>query len=188
MARSSSADKYETNVCVSFVATFRATLEFFAKKDVVMLEYHPKPFPHWQRSDRHFNLISTEARRVIRFEGNRFVVRVEGYSSLDPYYETLALARRMCDIFNVADIFSTAFTLTKTHALPSRQESRKAFAKLFLSPLTQDWLPQDGATDYAMTLDRSKTVSPELVEMKPALAPLRLRHQYQIGPSDYNEV
>jgi hypothetical protein len=59
---------------------------------------------------------------------------------------------------------------------------------MFLSSASQEWLPPDGATDYAIVLDRAKAVSPDLADMKPAIAPLRLLHQLSTGPSDYREV
>lgn len=188
MPRQRGPDRYVTNVAVTFVATYRATLQFFAKREAVMADYYPDPFPHWQRGERHFNLISTDTRRVIRFEPNRFIVRAEGHPTMKPYDEVIAIARRLFETFDARDLFGAAFTLVRARSLPAQREARSKFAKLFLSDLSQALLPEDGVTDYAVTLSRSWTASTDLLEMKPAMAPLRIKHDLSTGPSDYREA
>jgi hypothetical protein len=188
MPRQRGPDHYVTNVAVTFVATYRATLQFFAKKDLVMADYYPKPFPHWQRGDRHFNLISPETRRVIRFEPNRFIVRAEGHPTMTPYDEVVGISQRLFEVFDARDLFAAAFTLTRARALPTRKETRVGFAKLFLADVANELMPQDGGTDYAVTVSRPWTASTDFTEMKPAIAPLRIQHDVTAGPSEYAEA
>jgi hypothetical protein len=186
MARDSS--RYVTNVLVSFVANYRPTLEFFERKEAAMAEFYPKPFPHWARSDRHFNLVSKDTRRVIRFDANRFVVRAEGHPTMKPYEELITIATKMSAIFDVRDLFGAGLTVIRVREQPTRKDARTRFARMFLTHPAHDLMPMDGDTDYAVTFDRRWTVSTELIDMKPALAPLRLQTKINIGPTDHKEV
>lgn len=186
MARDSS--RYVTNVLVSFVATYRPTLEFFARKEEAMAEFSPKPFPHWARGERHFNLVSKDTRRVIRFEANRFVVRAEGHPTMKPYDELITIATKLFTLFDVRDLFGAGLTVIRVHEQPTRKDARSRFAHTFLTHPAHDLMPMDGATDYGVVFDRRWTVSPELIEMKPAVAPLRLQTKISTGPTDYKEI
>ena len=95
-------------VLVSFVATYRPTLEFFARKDDAMAEFYPEPFPHWVRGERHFNLVSRDTRRVIRFEASKFVARAEGHSTMKPYDELIAICTKLFKVFDVRDLFGSS--------------------------------------------------------------------------------
>ena len=186
MVRDSS--RYITNVVVAFVATYRPTLEFFARKEEAMAEFYPKPFPHWVRGERHFNLVSKDTRRVIRFDANKFVLRAEGHSTMRPYEELIAIATKLFTIFDVRDLFGAGLTVIRAHEQPTRKDARSRFAGAFLTHPAHDLMPMDGDTDYGVVFDRRGTVSADLVEMKPALAPLRLQQKISTGPTDYKEI
>jgi hypothetical protein len=67
----------------ALVVRFRSTLAFFLERDGAMKDLHPNEFSHWMRGGNYFNLIDPGSRRVIRFDANRCVVRVEGQESVD---------------------------------------------------------------------------------------------------------
>src|SRR5258708_39366267 len=122
MARGREHDRYITNVLVSFVASYRATLEFFSKKEAAMALFYPDPFPHWVRGDKFFNLVSKDTRRVIRFEPNKFVVRAEGHASMKSYDDLIAITAKLFDEFQARDLFGASLTLVRFH----EQSTRKA--------------------------------------------------------------
>src|SRR5262245_925934 len=126
MVRDSS--RYITNVVVSFVASYRPTLEFFARREEAMAEFYPEPCSHWIRGDRHFNLVSTDTRRVIRFDANKFVVRAEGHPNMKPYDDLLAIASKLVKVFEIRDLFGAGFTIIRVHEQASRRDARSRFA------------------------------------------------------------
>jgi hypothetical protein len=182
------AERYVTNVLVSFAATYRATLEFFAKREATMAEFHPEPFRHWAHGDRHFNLVSTDTRRVIRFEPSRLVVRAEGHTTMKPYDELVAITTRVFEEFKARDLFGATYTLLRVREQPTRQDARSTFAAMYLSDAARNLMPMDGNTDYGVTFARDWMASTEFVEMRPALAPLRIKVDISAGPTDYHEL
>jgi hypothetical protein len=177
------------HVATSLTASFRATLDFFAEKDVAMKKYHPTPFRNWLRGDRHFNLVSSETRRVIRFEPNRFIVRVEGYPTLDPFDETLDIAKELLAAFRVSDLFGMAFTSVRSQAAGSLEEARARFANSFLTERSTRLLKLDALTDFAVVAERNWPASPDFERAKkPSLAPLQIRESVKVGPVSYEEI
>ena len=115
----------ELHVSTVLAATFRASIAFFAHKDLAIEEYHPNPFPHWMRGDNHFNLIATNQRRAIRFEANRFIVRVEGHPNRDVFEETVAIAKKLVADFHIKQVFEMNFTSIRSYAMPTAEEAQE---------------------------------------------------------------
>ena len=127
------SDQEATRVLTALVATYRPTIDFFAKKDLVVKQFHPIPFPDWQRSDRHFNLISAKARQVIRCEPNRIIIRAEGYPTLSVFEEVVKIARRVLEEFAVKDLFSATYQSVRARPMKSLEEARTRFVQKFLA-------------------------------------------------------
>ena len=90
----------------AITATFKSTLEFFANRDSLMGELLDE-FPDWIRGTAGFNLIDTKARRVIRLEAQRLIVRCEGHESLESFQGTLKICRQMLERFAIRDFVSS---------------------------------------------------------------------------------
>lgn len=174
----------------SLLVNFRSTLEFFANRERAMLEYHPSVFPHWQRGDRHFNLIDTEKRRVIRFEANRLVVRVEGQESIDLFRECVTIAIDILNnFFNVKDIFYVQIEMNYAKKEKNLFNARINFAKKFLLDKS-NLLPLDENTDYQITFERDTHLDDNLNEVASQLSKRYLKYKYSIvtGPVTKDEV
>jgi hypothetical protein len=174
----------------SLLVNFRSTLEFFANRERAMLEYHPKIFPHWQRGDRHFNLIDTEKRKVIRFEPSRFVIRVEGHDSINEFEECVNIAITLLDnLFNVKDVFYIQVEINFIKKEKSLFQARHNFAKRFFLDQTHI-LPMDENTDYQITFERDTNIDENLHEVTSKLSRRFLKYKYAIitGPVTKDEV
>ncbi len=178
------------HVLTSLIVNYRATLAFFQNRDNVMKRYHPQPFPHWMRGGRHFNLIDSSQRRVIRFDYNRLIVKTEGQSTLDVFEECVKLSYDMLKDFEIADIFAIRFRGIQAKEMKSKRVARDEFAKRFLTNKALNPLPQDGLTDYAVTIERTEQVGPnfEPVGSKVSKRMFVVNQNHLLGPVEGNEI
>lgn len=179
------------HVATSLVGTYRSTLDFFAKKEQVMKSYHPTPFSHWIHGANHFNLVSTQTRRVIRFEANRFIVRVEGYAELGMFEETVDIVRTMLTEFSVSELFGVLFSAVRISHERSLPEAREHFNDRFLSRPTLQLIPAPEPMDSSVTLSyewRANTDLQHIAGQKEAQAPLVMREEVLVGPVNYKEI
>lgn len=175
----------------SLLVHFRSTLEFFENRDRAMLKYHPDTFPHWRRGEKHFTLIDTENRKVIRFEPNRFIVRAEGHDSLDLFSDCVKISLNILkDYFNVKDIFFIQLESIQLEKQKSLFKARYNFANKFLNENSFGILPKDQETDYQLALERTEDVDSEFSPVKSQLSKriMTLTRSIIIGPVIANEV
>lgn len=174
----------------SLVVHFRSTLDFFENRDRAMMTFHPEKFPHWMRGDRHFNLIDTDNRKVIRFESNRLIIRSEGHDSLEPFIESLNISLEMLNnFFHIKDIFFIQMEIFQVKNEKSLHFSRTNFAKKCLSDDYKAILPIDGDTDYSITFERNNDVDDSLTnDRKRYKNTMNLNIFIFMGPVTGNEL
>ena len=182
------SEQETTRVLTALVATYRSTIDFFAKKDLVVKQFHPTPFPDWQRSDRHFNLISANARQVIRCEPNRIIVRAEGYPALSAFEEVVTIARRILEEFDVKDLFSATYQSVRARPMKSLEEARTRFVQKFLGDRAVHLLTYDELSDFAVTVERGWPATTDFRKVKATLAKLNVRERVALGPVSYDEI
>lgn len=176
------------HISTRLAAAYRTTADFFAARDAALKKYSPKPFKHWERGDMHFNLISAETRRVIRFEPNRFVIRAEGHPTLDNFLELLPIAKELLDAFTVSDLFEVLFVSVSSRPMKTLDQARETFARQFLGSKALKVLPVDGLTDFGVIYERRWASNLDFKPARPPLAPAQISQQISIGPVTYKEV
>lgn len=176
------------HVSTRFAATYRTTADFFATRDTALKKYSPKPFKHWQRSETHFNLISAESRKVIRFEANRFVLRAEGHPTVDSFLELIPIAKDLLETFGVTDLFGALFVSVRSRPMKALEQAREEFARQFLTSKALKVAPVDGLTDFGVIYERRWASNLEFKPVKPSLAVSQVTQQISIGPVSYKEV
>lgn len=176
------------HVTTSLVGLFRAPIDFFLGKDAAIKRYFPDPFPHWQRSDRHFNLINPEARKVIRFDANRFVMKAEGHPSLRAFGELLRPTEDLLELFGVSEVFGTVYTDMRALSKSGIDVARREFAERFLSDTSRNVLPYDELTDYAVVVERQWHGGKGFKKAERESAPVRIVEVVQVGPVTYEEI
>lgn len=177
-------------VMTSVVANFRPTLAFFSKRDAAMSALHPKEFPHWMRGENYFNLVDQKTRRAIRFEASRFVVRVEGQNSLEPFHKCLEMALSMLEDFEIVDIFAGRLESIQAKAEKGVRGARMDFAKTFMHPTLVRVFPHDERTDYAVVAERTEQVDDKLIPAGARLnnRALTMRSSITLGPASREEI
>jgi hypothetical protein len=177
-------------VMTSLIAHFRATLAFFSKRDSAMSTYHPRDFAHWMRGENYFNLTDPKTRKAIRFEASRFIVRVEGQDSLDPFQRCAEIALSILETFEIVDIFATRFESIQAKPERRLRQARTDFAKSFMHPNLSNVFPQDEDTDYAVIAERTEQVDRELAPTGAKISNrvLVMRTNLTLGPSSREEI
>src|SRR6266849_3651391 len=174
----------------ALVGRFRSTLAFFLARDGAMKDLHPNEFSHWMRGGNYFNLIDPGSRRVIRFDANRCVVRVEGQESVEPFEKCVAMALGMFDRFEVSDIFGMKFEAIQVQPIRRLQQARDIFAHKFILERISKVFPKDEHTDYGISLERKEQVD---INFGPSGAKLSRRalisnHLVFLGPVSGSEL
>jgi hypothetical protein len=178
----------ELNVVSSLGVTYRATLKFFAQKDRAILDYYPNPFPHWARGERHFNLVSTESRRVILFEPNRFVVRAEGHPDWAAFEEIFAIAKTLMGLFEIEDLFGLVLVSVRSCSQRSLLAARERFVEKFLTYQLRNLFGEDQLPDLGVVLEQTWPAGSNFFKVRSHLAKLSMQERAQIGPVSYKEV
>jgi len=177
---------------LALVVNFRSTLDFFKNRETAMSKFYPSKFAHWTLNPTDFNLIDTDSRQVIRFEPRRFIVRAEGHDSLDSFDECVQIAFTLAkDDFNIADFFAINFeSMQVARTFTKIKQTRKEFAKKFISDLAIEILPHDGKTDYAVSVNRSDNVdgSFQMVDGRRTRANIILDKNITLGPVGGDEI
>lgn len=174
--------------------SYRATTAFIVEKDQAMKESYRSPFNHWVHGQNHFSLIAKEDRQVVLFQPNRFVARVEGYSSLDAFEKMVAVAQDLSKKFEITEIASVLFHSIRTLSTKSIEEARQIFTKRFCTQTTQDLLSQDEYTDFGLVVERR--LWPATGEFKKFPKPrvakeyanLLISERVEIGPVSKDEI
>ena len=143
---------------------FRTTSAFFREKDAVLADYSPKPFPHFSRGDRHFNL--KEERTVVRFETNRAVARSEGQDSLDRFQTVVDVLHEIVNRFQIQDIFQ--ILLHDIRCVPTKniRKARDFFCEQFCTEKGMSILDDDMTRDYSTTVERKWPLNNKMQEQK----------------------
>lgn len=145
---------------------FRTTSAFFREKDAVLADHSPKPFPHFSRGDRDFNLIDMEKRTVVRFEPNRAVARSEGQDSLDRFQTVVDVLREIVNRFQIQDIFQ--ILLHDIRCVPTKniRKARDFFCEQFCTEKGMSILDDDMTRDYSTTVERKWLLNNKMQEQK----------------------
>jgi hypothetical protein len=177
-------------VMTALVVNFRPTLVFFSKRDAAMSELYPKEFPDWMHGENHFNLVDTKTRRAIRFEASRFIVRVEGQDSLDPFRRCVEMALSMLDSFNIVDIFAMQFESIQARIEKRLCQARLEFAKTFIPHTVGRLFPQDEHTDYTVVVEREEQVDNKLTPAGARISQreLLMNSSISLGPASRQEI
>jgi len=189
--------KGEGETCYLMTAlsvSHRATATFFAEKDRTMREYFREPFQYWSHGPNDFSLVAREDRQVIRFDLNRFVARVEGYSSLAPFEKMVKLARDLSERFEISEIRSILFHSIRTLSMKSSGDARQTFLERFYTTKTLSLLTQDEYSDFGLVVERRpwpatsefrKFPKPKFAD---PYAKLLISERTEIGPVSKNEI
>jgi hypothetical protein len=174
----------------TLVVRFRSTLAFFTERDRAMQEFYPDEFPHWMRGGNYFNLIDKANRRVIRFDANRCIVRVEGQESVEPFTKCVEIALGMFARFEVSDIFAMRLEVLQVQPRRRLDQVRGEFASKFMVEAATQVFPKDRNTDYGISLERKEHLDLNfaVVGSRGGRRALVNRHIVFFGPADATEI